>query len=65
VDLFLHDSLRSREHETAEIELVAPPLTGRAVVLSNTGDVSAGLPAWAERTGRSFAYFQERPAGHW
>jgi hypothetical protein len=65
VDLFLHDSLRSREYETAEIDLIAPRLTERAVVLSNTGDVSAGLPAWAERTGRTFAYFQERPAGHW
>jgi len=32
----------------------------RAVVLSNTGDLSAGLPAWAERTGRTFTYFQER-----
>jgi predicted O-methyltransferase YrrM len=65
VDLFLHDSLRSREYETAEIDLIAPRLTERAIVLSNTGDVSAGLPTWAERTGRTFTYFQERPAGHW
>ena len=65
VDFFLHDSLRTREHELAEIAAVSPRLGPGAFVVSNTGDVSAGLAEWAEQTGRAFAYFQERPADHW
>jgi predicted O-methyltransferase YrrM len=65
VDFFLHDSLHTREHELAEYEAVAPRLGGRAVVLSDNAHATDALPAWAEKTGRRFSYFQERPGGHW
>jgi predicted O-methyltransferase YrrM len=65
IDLFLHDSLHTRAYEIAEFEAVAPQLSGRAVVLSDNAHVTDALPTWAERTGRSFAFFCERPAHHW
>jgi Methyltransferase domain len=65
VDFFLHDSLHTREHEFAEYEAVTPRLTERAVVLSDNAHVTDALPNWAERTGRRFTYFQERPDHHW
>lgn len=65
VEMFLHDSLHTFEYETAEFECIAPRLTPRAVILSDNSDVTAALPNWAEKTGRRFAYFHERPADHW
>jgi predicted O-methyltransferase YrrM len=65
VDLFLHDSLHTREHELAEYEAVAPLLTAGAIVLSDNAHATDALPLWAEATGRRFSYFQEQPLGHW
>ena len=65
VDLFLHDSWHSRDHELAEYEAVAPRLTEGAVVLSDNSHVMDALPAWAEQTGRRFHYFAEEPQDHW
>lgn len=63
VDLFIHDSLHTREHEDAEIRAVAVAEGG--MVLTDNAHVTDALPCWAAETGRQFAYFQERPAGHW
>lgn len=65
VDLFLHDSLHTEAHETAEYQAVEPVLTPDALVLSDNAHVTPALPNWAEATGRRFLYFQEQPAGHW
>jgi predicted O-methyltransferase YrrM len=63
VDLFIHDSLHTAEHEAAELEALS--LTADAVALSDNAHVTNALAAWAERTGRRFLYFQERPRRHW
>jgi Methyltransferase domain len=63
VDLFIHDSLHTAEHEAAELEAVS--LTADAVALSDNAHVTDVLAGWAERTGRRFLYFQERPRRHW
>jgi hypothetical protein len=65
VDLFLHDSLHTFEHETAELEAVAPQLGLGARVLSDNAHGTDALMDWAERTGRSFLFFDERPSRHW
>lgn len=65
VDLFLHDSLHTFEHEAAEYEAVESMLKPNALVLSDNSHVTDALPQWAERTGRSFLYWHERPADHW
>jgi hypothetical protein len=63
VDLFIHDSLHTAEHEAAELEAI--PLTPDALALSDNAHVTDVLAGWAERTGRRFLYFQERPRRHW
>ncbi len=63
VDLLLHDSLHTFEHETLEIE--ATPLNKSALVLSDNAHSTDALAQWAERTARDFLYFQERPIHHW
>jgi len=63
VDFFIHDSLHTAEHEAAE--LGAASLTADAVALSDNAHVTDALAGWAERTGRRFLYFQERPSHHW
>lgn len=63
VDLLLHDSWHTFEHETAEYE--AAPLTLRALVLSDNAHSTDALLEWAERMGRQFAFFHEEPDRHW
>jgi predicted O-methyltransferase YrrM len=65
VDLFLHDSDHSAVYEAAELSLVTPRLTGRAVVLSDNASLTSALAEWSERHGRRFLFFDERPAEHW
>jgi predicted O-methyltransferase YrrM len=65
VDLFLHDSWHTREHELAEYDAVTPHLSENALVLSDNAHSTDALATWAESTGRRFSYFQEVPANHW
>lgn len=65
VDLFLHDSLHTPEHERAEFAAVADHLSPEALVLSDNAHVTSELAAWAEAAGRRFLFFDERPSGHW
>jgi predicted O-methyltransferase YrrM len=65
VDLFIHDSDHSAEHERRELDLIEPALTDGAVVLSDNAHASVELASFAERTGRGFLFFDERPADHW
>lgn len=65
VDLFLHDSDHRPEYERAEYQAVAPKLAPGALVLSDNAHETNELAEWAERKGMSFAFFGERPEGHW
>lgn len=65
VDLFIHDSWHSPEHEAAEFAAVTPQLTSSARVLSDNAHVTAELPKWAEQHGRAFLFFGEQPKDHW
>lgn len=65
VDVFLHDSDHSPEHETSEFEAVTDHLGPGSLVLSDNSHVTDRLPKWAEQTGRRFLYFGERPQNHW
>jgi len=65
VDLFLHDSNHSVEHERAEFDAVEPRLAENALLVSDNAAVSGVLPSHAERTGRRFLYFAEEPDRHW
>jgi predicted O-methyltransferase YrrM len=65
VDFFLHDSDHSARHEASELVAVTPSLTRGALLLSDNAHVTNELAAWAELHERQFAYFAERPMGHW
>jgi predicted O-methyltransferase YrrM len=65
VDLFIHDSDHSAAHEAAEFRTVESHLSPSAVVLSDNSHITGELAAWAEATGRTFAFFREEPMDHW
>jgi Methyltransferase domain len=65
VDIFLHDSLHTFEHEAAELAAVGPRLTPNALVLSDNAHATDALMRWAEQSGRQFSFFREQPTGHW
>lgn len=65
VDLFIHDSWHSPEHEAAEFELVEDKLMESAMLLTDNAAETDVLIRHAERTGRRFLYFQEVPDRHW
>jgi Methyltransferase domain len=65
VNIFIHDSDHSAEYEAKEFDAVESKLAPKALVLSDNSHNSDSLPVWAERTGRKFDFFDERPSAHW
>ena len=65
VDIFLHDSLHTYAYESRELAAVERGLSEGAIVLSDNAHDSAALSDWAERTGRNYLFFSERPGNHW
>lgn len=65
VDVFMHDSNHSAEHERAEFAAVESHLADGAVLLSDNATETDELIEVAERTGRRFLFFREVPDHHW
>jgi predicted O-methyltransferase YrrM len=65
VDMFLHDSDHTVEHERREFEAVGPKLTESARLVTDNAARTDVLAQYAERTGRRFLAYQEQPARHW
>jgi predicted O-methyltransferase YrrM len=65
VDVFIHDSDHAPAYERSEFEAVTGRLAPDALVLSDNAHETNELAAWAERTGRRFSFFGEKPAHHW
>jgi hypothetical protein len=65
VDVFLHDSDHSAEHERNEYIAVAANLTESAIVLSDNSHATSELSEWSSDQGRRFYYFAEKPKNHW
>lgn len=65
IDMFIHDSVHTVEHESEEYRLIEPNLTEESIVLSDNSDVDPTLMQWAEGRGWTFAFFQEIPRDHW
>ena len=65
VDLFLHDSDHSVAHERREFAAIEPKLAPGAILLTDNVTKTSVLPTHAERTGRQFLAFTERPSRHW
>lgn len=65
VDLFLHDSDHSLEHELAELRQVAGHMSPDGLLLSDNSHATSALCEFAVETGRRFLHFQEMAVGHY
>jgi len=65
IDMFIHDSWHSPEHEAAEFALAEPLLAPNAILLTDNAHDTDVLIEHAEKTSRRYLYFQEIPDGHW
>lgn len=65
IDLFINDSDHSVDYEMREFETVAKRLSPKAIVIGDNSHFSDKLVSFAERTQRSFLFFQEQPKDHW
>jgi len=65
VDLFIHDSDHSAEHEEAEFRCVAPALSPKAVLVSDNSHATDVLEQLSREWSRNFLFFKESPTGHW
>lgn len=65
IDLFIHDSDHSAEHEAQEFELLQSRLSVNGIVLSDNSHATTELAKWSLRQGRRFMYFAEEPLDHW
>ena len=65
MDIFMHDSLHTIEHEVAELAAVG--LVSRRMRSCSRANAHAtdALMRWAEQSGRQFSFFREQPMGHW
>jgi predicted O-methyltransferase YrrM len=65
IDLLINDSDHSSEYEGREYAAVRDKLSPHAVVLGDNAHVTSRLLEFAEATGRTFLYWQEKPRDHW
>ncbi len=65
VDVFLHDSDHHPEYEWAEYLAIEPRLHAGSVIMSDNSQQTTKLLEFAERTKRSFLFFQDQPQKHW
>lgn len=65
VDVFVNDSDHSADYEAREYETIRDKLNEGAIVLGDNSHATDELLKFAERTGRHFLFFQEKPRGHW
>jgi hypothetical protein len=64
VDLFIHDSNHSYDHESGEYRTIGGALSSEGVLLSDNAHATDALERFSEERGRSFAFWRERPKGH-
>lgn len=65
VDLFINDSDHRTEYEASEYDTIERKLAPHAIILGDNSHESRALESFCDRTGRQYAFFQERPADHW
>lgn len=65
IDLFINDSDHSADYEAREYVAVAGKMTGTGMILGDNAHATTKLAEFALATGRQFAFFGEKPEGHW
>jgi predicted O-methyltransferase YrrM len=64
VDLFIHDSIHTYEHESWEIETVAPHVAPGGMILTDNAHQTDALKDFAAKKGFPFHYWREKPRAH-
>jgi len=65
IDLFIHDSDHSADHESRELDSVSSHLSATAIVLSDNSHATSVLAEWSQKRKRHFSFFAEKPLNHW
>ena len=65
VDIFVNDSDHSAHYEADEYSIIAPHLSEKAVVLGDNAHATDKLADFADKTGRNFLFWREKPVHHW
>ena len=64
IDVFIHDSEHSREHESREYELVGPKLSKNGVIVSDNAEVTDCLYEFALKNSMVFSHWGEEVINH-
>jgi predicted O-methyltransferase YrrM len=64
IGLFLHDSLHTYSHETAEYEAALAGLEAGGLILSDDAHATPALADFSNRHGRPYVFWHERPINH-
>jgi Methyltransferase domain len=65
IDLFINDSDHSATYEADEYRVVADKLASNALIVGDNCEVTNALCDFAEKSGRTFAFWREEPQKHW
>jgi hypothetical protein len=65
VDMFIHDSLHTIEHEKFEFEVAEGHASATIVLITDNAHETSVLRDRAQAAGAPFGQFDERPHGHW
>ena len=65
IDVFLHDSNHSADHELAELNIILEKMNSKSLVMSDNGHATDSLSDWCKLNNYQFNYFQEVPKNHW
>jgi predicted O-methyltransferase YrrM len=64
VDLFVHDSLHTYEHERFELEVVNAHAGEGFVAISDNAHATTALADFSAEVGMTYSFFRERPVEH-
>jgi predicted O-methyltransferase YrrM len=64
IDLMIHDSDHSYEHEMFEFRTVGAHLAEEGVLLTDNGHVTTVLRDYSQDTGRRYSFWKEQPKDH-
>lgn len=64
IDLMIHDSDHTYEHEMFEFTTVGPHLARDGVLLTDNGHVTTVLQDYSNAQGRQYSFWREVPEGH-
>jgi predicted O-methyltransferase YrrM len=65
IDMFIHDSDHSKNHEMSEYESIQKSLSTNSIVISDNSQFTSALLEWSTKNNRKFLFFKEESKNHW